>query len=237
MSDETKFQSAITQLNRARDEAGVMVNGKLYSMVKDRVEVFRTVWGSEFAIATDIDYSNGFTQGSVIVGHAVVTDRQGTVMASGHAMDRVGSSEVSTTAVIEAVETSAIGRALACFGLHGGEYASDAEMTAIPRKREDAAPQNQNRVNHTVHQSGPPPRTELTGLFIPTPDNMRANLPMVKQRVIRDIDQVKSISELGKYWGELADFVDALNSNGDTFPSELKAAFATKNNQISNSER
>src|SRR6478609_7020373 len=125
MSDEARFQKAIQQLNEVREQKGVDYNGKLYSTVKDRVEEFRKLFGSEFGIDTTVDYRQGFGNGSVVVANAKIVDKTtGTILASGHAMNHFGSDSVNTTSIVEVTETNAIGRALATFGLHGGEFAS-----------------------------------------------------------------------------------------------------------------
>ena len=43
--DAAKFREAIKDAHSMREKAGVSINGILYSMVKDRVELFRQTWG------------------------------------------------------------------------------------------------------------------------------------------------------------------------------------------------
>lgn len=215
---DSKFEKAIDFLNEKRTESGVDINGKLYSMVKDRIEVFRKMWGAEYGIETEIDYRDGFGNGCVVVAKAhIINGTNAVVIASGHAMDRVGHDQVSTTAIVEATETAAIGRALACFGLHGGEYASDAEMTAIPRKQEAVRKQEQVPVILT------------SGLYVPqTNDDAIWNQPHNHiDKVLKTIEKITDVNTLGKYWSELAEFRKLMESQTPDRVAELKATFAT----------
>lgn len=131
MSD-VRFAAAIAAMNEAREKSGVDINGKKYSQVRDRVEVLRKQFGMEVGIDTDV-----FAAGDgVYIGKAkIIHTSTGNILGSGHAMAFYGTDEINTTSIVEAVETSAIGRALASFGLHGGEYASGQEMEALPQKQ------------------------------------------------------------------------------------------------------
>jgi hypothetical protein len=64
---------------------------------------------------------------------AIVRDQALMIVGSGIAEERRGSSNVNTTSAVENCETSAIGRALASIGLHGGEYASANEIDTAQR--------------------------------------------------------------------------------------------------------
>lgn len=228
--NEEKFKTAIAELNKARETGGVDIGGKLYSMVKDRVEVFRKMFGDEFGIDTDVDYGQGFGQSEVIVGKAKVIDRNGVVLASGHSMERVGSNPVATTAIVEAVETAAIGRALAAFGLHGGEFASDAEMTSIPRKQEASRQQG----NGQARQPNREPAVLVRGeLYVPNEHDQMWDRPDVEtEKVVMSIDQLRDVNEMGKYWSALAGFRKVLEREDNQLLASLKAAFAQKNNEL-----
>ena len=45
-----KFEAAIAAMNTQRERSGIQIDGKLYSRVKDRIELFRREWGDEFGI-------------------------------------------------------------------------------------------------------------------------------------------------------------------------------------------
>jgi len=54
------------------------------------------------------------------------------VLGTGHASEVIGEGHVNKTSALENAETSAIGRALASMGIHGGEYASANELRDKP---------------------------------------------------------------------------------------------------------
>ena len=105
--------------------------GKKYTQVVHRMEAFRTVFGLECGIDTQIVVNDG----QRVVVKATVTDHNGHVIGAGTAEEIRGQGHVNKTSALENCETSAIGRALASIGLSGGEYASANEMEAVPRKQ------------------------------------------------------------------------------------------------------
>ena len=123
-----------------------------YTMVQDRVEVFRLVFGEEFSIRTKILSLPPYKPGHVFIMKCEITKDEN-ILATGHAMEIMGKGEINQTAFVENCETSAIGRALAAFGLHGGEYASGNEMNNIPRKRQ-ARDSLETDVTNPGHASG-----------------------------------------------------------------------------------
>lgn len=226
MSDESKFKEVISILNKRREATGLDKGGKKYSMVKDRVEVFRETFGSEYGIVTDVDYSMGFEFGSIIVGKAHIIDRQNNVLASGTAMEIVGSNEVTKTSAVEAVETSAIGRALACFGLHGGEYASDFEMVAVDRKQEAVQQQ-------PVHRPQMP--DDSVKNYIPRePNAVWFDSAAELARVADNIAAIREPGMLSRYWHELQEFRQALEKHEPALFAELRATFNVQHKSISN---
>jgi len=107
--------------------------GKKYTQVVHRMEAFRTVFGLECGVDTEILVDDG----QRVVVKAVVTDHNGHIVGSGMAEEIRGQGNVNKTSALENCETSAIGRALASIGLSGGEYASANEMEAVPRKQQN----------------------------------------------------------------------------------------------------
>jgi hypothetical protein len=132
---DQRFIDAMQALKDLGENVAVpMKGGKMYTMVKDRIEIFRSEFGAEFGITTQVDCSWGFDHGAAIVAQAQISDGQ-RIIASGWAVEFVGSTKLTDASPVEVAETSAIGRALACFGLHGGEYSSLNEMVAHDRKQ------------------------------------------------------------------------------------------------------
>jgi hypothetical protein len=107
--------------------------GKKYTQVVHRMEAFRTVFGLDCGVDTDILVDDG----QRVVVKAVITDNNGHIVGSGMAEEIRGQGNVNKTSALENCETSAIGRALASIGLSGGEYASANEMEAVPRKQQN----------------------------------------------------------------------------------------------------
>jgi hypothetical protein len=103
--------------------------GKTYTQVQDRIEAFRRVFAFDYGIETKLLKDDG----KAILVQAIITDSEGRTIGSGLAEEVRGSSNVNTTSAIENGETSAIGRALASLGLHGGEYASANELDKVER--------------------------------------------------------------------------------------------------------
>lgn len=103
--------------------------GKKYLEVKHRTSVFRRHFGTRMGIETSIIHIDD----AMVRVQAIVRDQEAMIVGSGIAEERRGSSNVNTTSAVENCETSAIGRALASIGLHGGEYASANEIDTAQR--------------------------------------------------------------------------------------------------------
>lgn len=131
---ENKFIKAMEGVSTLNETHGVVQKGgKQYTEVAKRVEVFRREFGGEYGIQTKLEVNDGKT----VVFQAIIIEREtGFVIGSGHAEEVRGSSYITKTSAIEVCETSAIGRALASLGLHGGQYASANEMVGVERKKE-----------------------------------------------------------------------------------------------------
>ena len=116
--------------NLNRTEGVTQRGGKKYTMVSVRVEAFRKAFGMDYGIETDIiSYT-----GDNVIAKAVIKNKDGMIIGSGYAEEIRGSSNVNKTSAIENCETSAVGRALASIGLHGGQYASINEVEQAQQK-------------------------------------------------------------------------------------------------------
>jgi len=133
MADLLNAMNEVNDLNRTH---GVTQRGgKKYTEVFVRVEAFRKAFGLDFGINTEILVDDG----QRVVVKATVTNAQGTIIGSGMAEEIRGQGNVNKTSALENGETSAIGRALASLGLHGGSYASLNEIDAVQRKTQAMA--------------------------------------------------------------------------------------------------
>ena len=132
----TKLIEAMNEVNDLNRTHGVTQRGgKKYTEVFVRVEAFRKAFGLDFGINTEILVDDG----QRVVVKATVTNAQGTIIGSGMAEEIRGQGNVNKTSALENGETSAIGRALASLGLHGGSYASLNEIDAVQRKTQAMA--------------------------------------------------------------------------------------------------
>lgn len=230
-NDSTEFNNAMASLTAVREEAGLNLQGKLYSMVKDRIEIFRRHFGSSFLIDTEVKLPEGLANGAHVLGIAKIRNAEGQVVASGHAVERVGSSKINSTNPIEMAETSAIGRALACFGLAGGEYASGDELVSAITKQSGLTTQSTRVENPPAAPAKKPGNS--TGLYVPDDHDAVWLDPQAElDKVIKITEQISDRQVLGKYWADLEFFRGILEKDSKALVSVLKAAFVQRTNQL-----
>lgn len=99
------------------------IKGKSYTTVANRIAVFRRYF-ADYSIVTNILHDDDIR----VVSQTTITSPDGVVIATGLAEEFRGENFINTTSALENVETSSIGRALACLSLGGSEYASANEM-------------------------------------------------------------------------------------------------------------
>ena len=113
------------------DSGKVLIHGKEYETVASRIKRFRDTY-KDYAVVTEIVARDE----EVVVMKATISNEQGRVLATGHSEEVRASSQINKTSALENAETSAIGRALAAFGLGGTEFASADEVAnAISQQR------------------------------------------------------------------------------------------------------
>lgn len=117
-----------------KDTGIVTIHGKEYSTVAKRVQDFRAEYGEKYAIVTElVDRTS-----EDVVMKATIQTINGLVLATGYAEEKRSASQINRTSALENCETSAIGRALAAFGMAGSEYASADEVAnAIQQQATD----------------------------------------------------------------------------------------------------
>lgn len=116
----------------AKDTGIVNIHGKQYQTVAYRVGLFREKH-PDLSLITEVISRDD----DVVVMKATISD-YGRIIATGHAEENRRSSQINKTSALENAETSAIGRALAAFGIGGTEFASA------------------NEVENTIHQQTKP---------------------------------------------------------------------------------
>lgn len=107
----------------AKDSGVVKIHGKEYLTVARRISDFRTEHPA-YGIHTEILSIDTDT----VVCRAIITDENGRQVSSGIAEEHRRASKINQTSATENCETSAVGRALAFFGLAGTEIASADEV-------------------------------------------------------------------------------------------------------------
>jgi hypothetical protein len=109
-----------------KDTGIVNIHGKEYETVASRVQKFRTdkEIGRDYSIATEIVTANE----KLVIMKATIKNKEDRIIATGYAEENRDSSVINKTSALENCETSAIGRALANFGMAGTEYASADEV-------------------------------------------------------------------------------------------------------------
>lgn len=121
----------------SKDSGIVNIHGKEYQTVAYRIGKFREKHDMELAMVTEIIEAN---ETVVRMKASVINLITGNVVATGHAEEYRADGKVNKTSALENAETSAIGRALACFGLGGTEFASADEVARAVSGQKPAAP-------------------------------------------------------------------------------------------------
>jgi len=120
----------------------VNIKGKEYATVASRVGIFRKYFPA-YSIITEIVTDD---EQRVII-KASILDENNKTISTGYAEEIRGQGLINTTSAIENAETSAIGRALAAFGLIGGEYASSFEVENAIQKQNNTTDTKVNTPN------------------------------------------------------------------------------------------
>lgn len=137
----------------------VKIHGNDYFTVAERVEKFRSNKANEgYAILTELISNDG----EYVIFKARILNVSQNPVATGYAQEKYGSNTINQTSALEVAETSAIGRALACFGLAGSEFASADEVaTAISQQNQgvsynpgDVTEKQKNWLDKLAKESG-----------------------------------------------------------------------------------
>lgn len=231
----------------------VNIKGKEYSQVATRLEVFREHFGLQFGINTEVLHDT--FDGNLVRVKAVIHDSNGVIIASGLAEEdrRVG--KINQTSALENAETSAIGRALAAFGLMGSEYASSNEMVqagvmpGFPPAMPYNVPPRQNVLEQNFQRHMEPAneramvnaRPEVIPHMPDATPSRRTHMPDFQQwtdllgevsAITDSIVHIDNVADLTRYWAELTPFLKVLQENDAALLSELRAAVAVRNKQL-----
>jgi len=109
-----------------KDTGKVNIHGKEYETVASRIQRFRT--DENIALNYSIETEMIEATASTVIMKATIKNKDGRIIATGHGEESRTSSMINKTSALENCETSAIGRALAAFGMAGTEFASADEV-------------------------------------------------------------------------------------------------------------
>jgi deoxycytidylate deaminase len=111
------------------DDGTITIHGKVYKTVALRVSEFRESH-PDWTIKSKI-----LSAAEIVQIKATILDPDGRVIATGLAEEVRGSTNINKTSSLENCETSAVGRALAFFGL-GGTFIASADEVADAEKQQ-----------------------------------------------------------------------------------------------------
>lgn len=138
-----------------KDTGVVNIHGKQYTTVAKRVQDFRETYERGYSIVTELVSADA----DIVIMKAYIRDTESRkVIATGYAEEQRTSSQINRTSALENAETSAIGRALAAFGLAGSEYASADEVAQAISQQPAPAP--------SAPRSSSPPASDKQKLLI-----------------------------------------------------------------------
>lgn len=126
----------------------VTIHGKEYETVASRVQRFREQH-PDWTIYTKLVERTS----DDVVMKASIKDEKGRTIATGHAEERREANTINRTSALEVCETSAIGRALAAFGLAGTEYASADEVAQAVVQQDRPATDKTKKFLNDLYQS------------------------------------------------------------------------------------
>lgn len=119
----------------------VKIHGKEYKTVALRIQEFREKHPGH-TILTELVEAND----TLVIVKATIS-WEGVVIATGYAEEVRTASKINRTSALENAETSAVGRALAFFGLGGSEIASADEVAnAIQQQNNQASNEEMERL-------------------------------------------------------------------------------------------
>jgi hypothetical protein len=182
-----KYESCIDGLSK---QQSVPQHGKEYFTVATRHNLFMKYFNDEASINTDI-IPELCNDKQVAVKCTIYIK---TKTYTGMALEEFGSNFINKTSALENAETSALGRALAAFGLHGTEFASADELIN--------AKMNQNKT--TTKKQFPKTNGKK---------NIKLDMELDMGRIKSDIQKIDDIYALRKWKAEHSELFDSNNKS------------------------
>ena len=172
------------------DTGIVSIHGREYRTVAHRVNLFRKEhpdWG----IVTEVISIDN----DRVVMAAVIVSEDGRTISTGYAEEVRASSKINKTSALENAETSAVGRALAFYGLAGTEIASADEVAnaigAEATKSAFTSVQARSRIRNQLMEAAKKPDDEAVSKLRASMDNdqkaeLMGILTKAEQKLIKE---------------------------------------------------
>lgn len=203
----------------------INIRGKEYHTVAKRVADFRDRF-ADHTLTTSIVEINA----EVVIMRAEIA-YGGTVIATGHAEEFRKSSQINKTSALENAETSAIGRALAAFGIGGTEFASANEVENAIHQQ---AAEGQGQGTSQGAVSPPSAKPKNWGGRYPTATALKRAMHEHNAELVRlgnegsrdDLDTYLTSPEYGDYITQAEEHAKAYLHGGPPAPEEYVSTFA-----------
>ena len=158
----------------------VKIHGKEYKTVALRIQEFREKH-PDFTIQTELVEAN-----DILVVMKATISAAGIVIATGYAEEVRTASKINRTSALENAETSAVGRALAFFGLGGSEIASADEVANAISQQNNQGSNEEVEKLMAHNEAG---------------RNNSASIYFIKEYINMDEPKWESVAEA---WGEIS---------------------------------
>lgn len=166
----TVMQKMIKEINETTDK--VLIDGRTYTTVAKRLEILRKHLADNVRIST----KHLHVDDDKIIFRTKISlweDGKWKDVATGHAEEKRNATEINKKAALENAETSSIGRALANFGLSGGEFASINEVSVKTGLISKADVNVLNHLKALLKQSGLSEKAVLASLNVSSFDMLK----------------------------------------------------------------
>jgi hypothetical protein len=236
MSELKDVMAAVNDLNQSHGVT--QKGGKKYTEVAKRVEAFRTHFGLKYGITTNIVVDN--EKRVVIKAQVYDLSNKEIAVGEGYAEEIRGSSLVNKTSAIENCETSAIGRALASLGLHGGQYASvneidkaqNNEKNIDENKEKPKAETKKPTLDETIKQTEQDRTDIANGKYSPgeeetDPDKI-AEWEKIHQTYMKNISQLPAQSTCAHWFNRQRDVLISMKTAVPRMYGEIEEHYTKK---------
>ena len=233
MSELKDVMAAVNDINKTD---GVNLKGKSYTEVAKRIEVFRKHFGFRYGFTEEIIVDDG----KRVVIKAKIYDREhpDTPISEGHAEEIRGSSLVNKTSAIENCSTSALGRAIAFCGLHGGQMASINEIEKAQNNEkniDENKPKEEKKLtlDETIKKTEQDRKDIADGKYTPvTETKSQVDWEKIHQNYMKNISQLPSQSMCQFWFNKQKDILKDMKTAVPRMYGEVEEHYTKKLNSL-----